>query len=124
MVLFQEITYPKTIKDGAYIIKLDEYADVGTYWIALFCKINEIIYFDSFGVEHIPDEINKFVGSKNIKPNIFRVQANNSVMCGYFCIRFIDFMLAGKKLTDYTNLFSPYDFKKNDNIILSYFKNE
>ena len=124
MVLSQEITYPKTIKDGAYIIKLDEYADVGTYWIALFCKINEIIYFDSFGVEHIPDEINKFVGSKNIKPNIFRVQANNSVMCGYFCIRFIDFMLAGKKLTDYTNLFSPHDFKKNDNIILSYFKNE
>ena len=44
-------------------------------------------------------------------------------MCGYFCIRFIDFMLAGKKLTHYTNLFSPYDFKKNDNIILIYFLN-
>ena len=56
--------------------------------------------------------------------NIFRVQANNSVMCGYFCIGFTDFMLAGKKLIDYTNLFSPYDFKKKDNIILSYFKNE
>ena len=54
--------------------------------------------------------------------NIFRVQANDSVMCGYFCIRFIDFMLAGKKLTDYTSLFSPYDFKKNGDIILSYFK--
>ena len=40
-------------------------------------------------------------------------------MCGYFCIGFIHFMLAGKKLTDYTNLFSPYDFKKNDDIILS-----
>ena len=50
------------------------------------------------------------------------MQANNSVMCGYFCIGFIDFMLAGKKLTDYTNLFSPYDFDKNDQIILSYFK--
>ena len=112
MVLSQEITYPKTIKDGAYIIKLDEYADVGTFWIALFCKINEIIYFDSFGVEHIPDEINKFVGSKNIKPNIFRVQANNSVMCGYFCIGFIAFMLAGKKLTDYTNLFFPHNLNK------------
>ena len=61
---------------------------------------------------------------KTIKANIFRVQANNSVMCGYFCIGFIDFMLAGKKLADYTNLFSPHDFKKNDNIILSYFKNE
>ena len=59
-----------------------------------------------------------------MKANIFRVQANNSVMCGYFCIGFIDFMLAGKKLTDFTTLFSPYDFDKNDNIILSYFKGE
>ena len=58
------------------------------------------------------------------KLNIFRVQANDSVMCGYFCIGFIDFMLADKKFTDYTNLFSPHDFKENDNIILSYFKNE
>ena len=57
------------------------------------------------------------------KANIFPVQANNSVMCGYFCIGFIDFMLAGKKLTDDTNLFSPHDFKKND-IILSYFNDE
>ena len=59
---------------------------------------------------------------KNIKANIFRVQANNSVMCGYFCIGFIDFMIAGKKLTDYTNLFSPYDFNKSDQIILSILK--
>ena len=45
-------------------------------------------------------------------------------MCGYFYIGFIGFMLAGKKLTDYANLFSPHDFKKNDDIIFSYFKNE
>ena len=115
---------PKKVKDEAYVIKLDEYAYVGTHWIALFCNKNEIVYFDSFGVEHVPEEIKEFVGNKNIKANIFRVQANDSVMCGYFCIGFIDFMLAGKKLTDYTNLFSPHDFKKNDNIILSYFKNE
>ena len=83
---------------------------------------NEIIYFDSSGVEHIPIEIKKFIGNKNIKANIFRVPANNSVMCGYFCIGFIGFMLAGKKLIDYTNLFSPYDFDKNDRIILNYFK--
>ena len=57
-----------------------------------------------------------------MKANIFRVQANDSIMCGYFCIGFIDLMLAGKKLTDFTNLFSPYDFDKNDSIILSYFK--
>ena len=87
-----------------------------------FVKKNQMIYFDSFGVEHIPEEIKKFIGNKNIKANIFRIQANNSVMCGYFCIGFIDFMLADKKLTDYTNLFSPYDFDKNDSIILSYFK--
>ena len=59
---------------------------------------------------------------KNIVTNIFKIQACDSVMCGYFCIGFIDFMWAGKKLTDYTNLFSPYGFKNNDNIILSYFK--
>ena len=51
--------------------------------------------------------------------NIFRVQANNSVMRGCFCIGFVDFMLAGKKLTDFTIMFSPYDFEKNGNIILS-----
>ena len=72
----------------------------------------------------VPEEIKKFIGNKNIIANIFRVQANDSVMCGYFCIGFIDFMLAGKKLTDFTNMFSPYDFKKNYDIILSYFKKE
>ena len=112
---------PKTIKDGAYVINLYEYADTGTQWIALFCKKNEIIYFDSFGVEHIPEKIKEFGKNKNII-NIFRIQAYDSIMCGYFCIRFIDFMLAGKKLTDYTNLFSPHDLKKNGSIILSYFK--
>ena len=103
------------IKDGAYIINLDEYEDVGTHCIALFCKKNEIVYFYSFSVEHIPEEIKEFIENKNIKGNIFRIHENNSIMCGYFCIGFIDFILAGKKLTDDTNLFSPYDFKKNEN---------
>ena len=122
--VFSRNNLPKKIKDGAYVINLDEYADVGTHWIALFCNRNEIVYFDSFGAEHVPEKIKKFVGNKNIKANIFRVQANNSVMCGYFCIEFTDFMLAGKTLTDFTNFFSPCDFKKNDDIILSYFKDE
>ena len=87
-----------------------------------FCNRSKIVYFDRFGVEHLPEEIKEFVGNENIIANIFRVQANDSVMCGYFCIGFIDFMLTGKKLTDFTSLFSPYDFKENDNIILSYFK--
>ena len=103
---------PKKIKDGAYVINLDEYADVGTHWIALFCNRNEIVYFNSFGVEQVPEEIKKFIRNKNIKSNISRVQANGSVMCGYFCIGFIDFMLAGKKLIDYKNVFSPHDLKK------------
>ena len=121
--VFSRDNLPKKIKDGAYLIKLDEYADTGTHWVALFCKKNEIVYFDSFGVEHIPEEIKKFIGNKNKKANIFRVQANNSVICGYFCIGSIDFMFADKKLTHFMNLFSPHDLKKNDGIILSYFKN-
>ena len=114
---------PKQIKDRAYVINLDKHKDTGTHWVALFCKTKgEVVYFDSFGLEHIPEEIKKFIGNRNIKANIFRVQANNSVMCGYFCIGFIDFMLASKTLIDYTNLFSLYDFNKNYSIILSYFK--
>ena len=112
--VFSRDNLPKKIKDGAYVINLDEYADVGTHWIALFCNKSEIVYFDSFGVEHVPEKIKEFIGHKNTEPNIFRVQANNSVMCGYFFIGFIDFILAGKKLTDFMNLFSPHDFEKND----------
>ena len=120
--VFSRNNLPKKIKDGAYVINLDEYADVGTHWIALFCNRNEIVYFNSFGVEHVPEEIKEFVGNINLIANIFRVQANDSVMCGYFCIGFIDFMLAGKKLTDYTSWFFPYDFEKNDHIILDLFQ--
>ena len=98
------------IKDGAYVINLDEYSDIGTHWVALYVQNNDVTYFDSFGVEHIPEEIKTFIGNKNIKTNIFRIQAYDSIMCGYFCIGFIDFMLAGKTLTDFTNLFSPNNF--------------
>ena len=111
---------PNKIKVGAYVINLDEYSDIGTHWIALW-KNNNTTYFDSFGVEHIPREIKKFIGNKNIIANIFRIQAYDSIMCGYFCIGFINFMLKGKSLTDNTNTFSPNNFKKNDDIILNYF---
>ena len=119
ITVFSRDNLPKKIKDGAYIINLDQYADTGTHWIALFCKkklfiiyllFKLIIYFDSLGVEHIPEEIIEFIGNKNTKANIFRVQANDAIMCGYFCIGFINFMLVGKILTDFTNLFSPHDF--------------
>ena len=112
---------PNKIKDGAYVTNLDGYSDIGTHWIALYVKNKDITYFDSFGGEHIPKEIKAFIKNENIKTNIFRIQAYDSIMCGYFCIRFINFMFKGKKLTEYTNLFSPSDFTKNDNVILNYF---
>ena len=83
---------------------------------------NDIVYFNSFGVKHIPKEITKFIGNKNIITYIYRIQAYDSIMCEYFCIRFIDFMLKGKSLLNYTNLVSPNDYKKYDKIILKYFQ--
>ena len=83
---------------------------------------NNVTYFDSFGVEHIPKETKAFIGrSLSITTNIFRIKAYGSIMCGYFCIGFIDFMLAGKTLTEYTNLFLPNNLKKNYDIILNCF---
>ena len=81
---------------------------------------NNVTYLNSFGVEHIPKEIKKFIGDKNIITNICRIQAYDSIMCGYFCTGFIDFMLKGKSLLEYINLFSPNDYEKNDKIILKY----
>ena len=75
---------PKTIENGAYVINLDEYADVGTHCIALYIKNNEVVYFDSFGVEHVPKEIKKYIGHKNTKTNIFIIQADNSIMWDTF----------------------------------------
>ena len=114
---------PNKIKKGAYVINLDEYENTGTHWVSLFVKRKYTVYFDSFGAEHIPKEINKFIRNE-IKSNIFRIQVYDSVMCGYFCIEFINYMLKGKTLLDYTNLFSPNDFKNNDQVIKRIFKNE
>ena len=114
---------PNQIKKGAYVINLDEFENTGTHWIALFVKPKNTVYSDCFGIEHIPEEINKFINN-DIKSNIFRIQAYDSIMCGYFCIEFINYMLKGKTLLDYTNLFSPNDFKKNDQVIKKIFENE
>ena len=84
---------PKKVKHEAYVINLDKYTDVGTQWIGLFCNWGETVYFDNFGVEHVLEEVKKLVGNKNIIAAVFWVQAESSVMCGYFCIGFIDFML-------------------------------
>ena len=101
----------------AYVINLDEYEDAGTHLIALYVKNKKVVYFDSFGVEHVPKEIIKFIKNKDIIANIFRLQAYDSIMCGYFCIKFVDYMFDDKTLIDYTNLFSADDFKKNDKFI-------
>ena len=95
-----------------YVINLNEYQGIGTHWVALYVNNKTIIYFDSFVVEHIPREIMKFIARKKIETNIYRIQAYDSIMCGYFCIGFINFMFNGKSLTDYTNLFSPNDLKQ------------
>ena len=78
-------------------------------------------YFDSFGIERTPKEIKKFINDKNIIAIIYRVQNYDSIMCGYFCIGFISYMFKGKRLTDFTNLFSSKNFKKIDDMILNYF---
>ena len=108
------------IKDGAYIINIDEYESLGTHSIALYVNAKNVTYFDSFGVEQILKEIRKFILNKSITTNIYRIQAYESTTYGYFCIGFIDFMLKGKSLLEYTNLFSPNDYEKN--IILKYFQ--
>ena len=126
------MVYTRTIKKGAYVINLDKYENTGTHWVALFVKTNEAIYFDSFGIEHIPIEINKFINNdtkkssslERIESNIFRIKAYDSIMCRYFCIEFINYMLKGKNLLDYANLFSPNDFKNNHHVIRRIFKNE
>ena len=110
------------LKKGAYVINLDHSKNTGARWVVIFVKNDEVIYFVSFGVEYIPKEIMEKIGSKNINTSIFRIQDNNSIMCGYFCTLFIEYMLQDKTLTDFTNLFSPWNFKKNDQIIKRFSK--
>ena len=105
-----------------YIIDLDEYKSIENNWKALYMNAENVTYFDSFGVEYIPKEIRIFIGSKYITTNICRIQTYDSVMCGYFCIYFIDFMLKGKTLLGYTNLFFSNENKNNGKIILKYFQ--
>ena len=87
-------------------------------------KTENVTYFDSFGVEHIPKEIRKFIRNKSITTNIYRIQAYDSIMCEFFCIGFIDFMLKDKSLLEYTNLYEyrVYEYKKNGKIASKYFQ--
>ena len=115
---------PDEIKYGAYVVNIDEYSDIGTHWIALYVNNKTAAYFDSFAIEHVPKEVKKIIGHRNIITNIYRIENYDPIMCGYFCIGLINYMFMGKNLTDYTNLFSPNNFKKNDDIIFNYFLNK
>ena len=107
---------------------LDNYESIETHWIELFVKKNnrresyDGIYFDTFRVEYTPKEIKEFIGNKNTVTNIYRIQGYDLIQCGYFSIGFIDVMLKDKSLLEYTNLFFPNDYEKNDKIILNYFQ--
>ena len=104
------------IRDGVYVINLDKYKSKGSHWIPLYVTSDYVTYFD------IPKEIEKFIGNKYIKTSIYSMQAYNSIMCWYFCIGFIDYMLKREGLLDYTNLFSRSKYEKHDKIILKYFQ--
>ena len=97
------------IKNETNVINLDEYSDIGTHWIAFYALSLELNMSQ-----------NKF--DLQSQKNIFRIQTYDSVMSGYFCIGFFDFMLKGKSATNFTNIFSQ-NLLKNDDIILKYFKN-
>ena len=101
---------------------LDDKKSKGTHWISLFIDRNTTVYFDPFGTEYIPHEILNKISDKLIARNIFRIQDNDSIMCGFYCIAFIEYMLAEKTLLHYTNLFSPNGYEKNSKIIYKYFK--
>ena len=122
--VYSRDNWPDKIKYGTYVINLDEYSDIGTHWVSLYVNSKTVTYFDSFGVETIPKEIKKSINNKNIIANICRVQNYDLIMCGYFCIGFINYMYKGTSLTGYTNLSLSNSFKKNDDIILNYFLNK
>ena len=81
---------PDKIKDGAYVVNLDEYSDIRTHWTALYVNYKTVTYFGSFGIENIPKEVKKIIGNRNIISNIYRIQNYDSIMSVYFCIRSID----------------------------------
>ena len=94
----------------------------GTHWVSLFIDRNTAVYFEY--IEYIPQKVLNKIRGKSITHNIFRIQDNESIMFRFCCISFIEHMIAGKTLLDYTNLFSPNGYKKNDKIIYNYFKDK
>ena len=112
------------MKDRWYVINLDDKNSTGAHWVSLFIYRKTAVYFHSCGIEYIPQKILNKIRNKPITHNIFRIQDNESITCRFYCIAFIEYMLLGKTLFDYINLFSPNDYKKNDKIISNYFKDK
>ena len=108
------------LKDGPYVINLDEYKSIGAHWTALYDNNNNVTYFDSFGAEDIPKGIKKFVGKKNII-NIFTIQTPNSIMCRHFVLELLILCQKSKSLLDYTNLFYLNEYEKNAKIMSNIF---
>ena len=107
-----------------YAINLGEKNSKRTHQVSLFINKNTAVYFDSFEIEYITVEVLNKIKDKSIAHNIFRIQDNESIMCGFYCIAFIEYMFARKSLLDYTNLFSLNDCKKNEKIIYKYFEDK
>ena len=105
------------IKDEAYVINLDDKKSKGKHWVSLFFDRNTAVYFDSFGIEYSLQEILSKSKDKSITHNLFIIQDDDSIMCRLYCTAFMEKILAGKTLLDYTNLFSRSDYKKNNKII-------
>ena len=112
------------MKDGKYVINLDDKNSKGTNWVSLFIDRNTALYFDSFGIKYIPQEVLNKIKDKSIIHNIFRIQDNESIMWEFYCIAFIEYMLSGKTLLDYTNLLPLNNYKKNEKTIYKYFKDK
>ena len=119
--MFNVKTHAAQKRDGAYAINLDKEKSTGTHWITLYMNGDNMTYLDSFGVKYIPEEILKN-HQKHHKYLEYRIQSYNSIICGFFYIDFIDFMIEGKNFLDYANFFSPSEYGKNDKIILKYFQ--
>ena len=100
------------IKDGANVLNRDDKQSKGAHWFSLFIDRNTAAYFHSFGIEHIPQKVFRRIKDKSIIHNMFRVQGGDSIVCGFYCTAFIEYMIAGTTLLHYTNLYYPADYKQ------------
>ena len=112
------------INNGAYVKNLDDKQSKRAHWTTLFIDINTAVYVDSFGIEDIPQEVLNKIKDKSITHYIFGRQSDDSIICEFYCITFIEYMLVGNTLLDYSKLFSCNDYKKNGKIIYKYFKDK